>query len=105
MDSDSLPDLSHVEEERNLNNIFKGSGAVVGIKTLKSSTRESFFFPQLFKQNCTNYLFICVEASSALECYACWKCLMLFLLFLLSFDDFHELFPWRHDGNGHNRYT
>lgn len=44
MDSDSLPDLPHVEEERTLNNIFKGSGAVVGIKTLKSSTTESFFF-------------------------------------------------------------
>lgn len=104
MDYDSLPDLPHVEKERNLNNIFKESGAVIGIKTLKSSTRESFF-SQSFKQNCENYVFICVEASSALECYACWKCLMLSLLVLLSFDDFHELSPWRHGGNGHNRYT
>lgn len=67
--------------------------------------RDRKCFSQLFKKNYMNYLFICVEASSVLECYACCKCLMLFLLSLLSFDDFHELFPWRHDGNGHNRYT
>lgn len=105
MNSGSLIDFPPFEEVRGISNVFQGKWAVVGIKTLKSSmTNQYFFLPQLFKQNCMNYLFICVEASSALESLVCWKCLMLFLL-LLSFDDFHEQFPWRHDDNGCNRYT
>lgn len=37
MNSESLIDLPHFKEVRNISNIFQGKWAVVGIKTLESS--------------------------------------------------------------------